>query len=387
MLPRTLKRRTLIPAVVGLALAGAFAVGYRASADSRETTRVAAAPRVVDQVRTALASRYYRPVPDSVLQLGSVRKIISALGDPYTTYLGPRAYKLVRQETASSYNGIGVSVLPSAAGFVVVSLRDGPARRAGIHVGDTIVGIGGVPAERLTMARALAAILGPAGTRVHLELLRGGRTIDVRIARESIAVPAVHARLISFAARRWGVVRISSFRTGSTILLRREVRALERQGANGLVLDLRDNPGGLLAQAVNVSSLFIDRGVVVTIAGAHQPQRVLRAIPGIATSLPMVVLVDRYTASSAEIVAAALRDHQRATIVGERTFGKALVQAVDPLDNGAALELTIAQYWTPSGEDLSGVGLAPQIRAVDNPRTRQDEALALALQVLARPTS
>jgi carboxyl-terminal processing protease len=371
---------------VGLALAGAFAVGYRAAARSRPSTPVAAS-RVVDQVRSALAERYYRPVPDKVLRLGSVRQIISALGDPYTTYLGPRAYKLVRQETASTYIGIGVSVLPSPRGFVVVSMRDGPARHAGIRVGDTIVAIDGDPAPSLTMSRAMSEILGSAGTRVHLQLMRGGRRLDLRIERERITAPAVHARLISFAARRWGVVRLASFRTGSTVLLRREVRALERQGAEGLVLDLRDNPGGLLAQAVNVASLFIDRGVVVTIEGAHQPQRVLRAIPGTATTLPMVVLVDRYTASSAEIVAAALRDHQRATILGERTFGKSLVQAVDPLDNGAALELTIAQYWTPSGADLSGVGLMPQIRAVDNPRTRQDEALALALQVLARPTS
>ena len=119
----------------------------------------------------------------------------------------------------------------------------------------------------------------------------------------------------------------------------------------------------------------------------HALHQVLHAVPGIATKLPLVVLVDRYTASSAEIVAAALRDHRRATIVGERTFGKGLVQAVDPLDNGAALELTIAQYTTPNGDVLSGVGLPPQIRAVDDPRTRQDEALATALHVLARPAS
>jgi carboxyl-terminal processing protease len=114
---------------------------------------------------------------------------------------------------------------------------------------------------------------------------------------------------------------------------------------------------------------------------------VLHAIPGVATKLPVVVLVDHYTASSAEIVAAALRDNHRATVVGDRTFGKALVQAFDPLANGAALELTVARYRTPAGADLSGIGLAPQIRAVDRPRTKQDEALLMALQVLARPTS
>jgi carboxyl-terminal processing protease len=222
---------------------------------------------------------------------------------------------------------------------------------------------------------------------VHLVVTRGGRTLRMRIVRATIHAPAVRARLISFAGRRWGDIRLSAFSVGTAVLLRRELELLQRQHAAGFVLDLRQNPGGLLTQAVNVSSLFIDRGVVVTLQGAHQPEQVLRAIPGTATKLPLVVLVDRYTASAAEIVAAALRDHHRATVVGERTFGKALVQAVDPLDNGAALELSIAHYSTPSGEDLTGVGLAPQIRAHDDPRTPQDEGLAAALRVLARPTS
>jgi carboxyl-terminal processing protease len=162
---------------------------------------------------------------------------------------------------------------------------------------------------------------------------------------------------------------------------------LERQGASGLVLDLRQNPGGLFDQAVAVSSLFLDRGIVVSLTGAHNPRQVYRAFPGLATHLPLVVLVDRMTASSAEIVAAALRDNERATIVGERTFGKALVQSIDPLDNGAALELTIARYTTPAGKNISGVGIVPAIHAVDNSLTVRDEALETALRVLARPTS
>jgi carboxyl-terminal processing protease len=170
-------------------------------------------------------------------------------------------------------------------------------------------------------------------------------------------------------------------------VLGRELRLLAREGAQGFVLDLRENPGGLLDQAVAVSSLFLDRGVVVSVVGAHDPRQVFRAVPGVATRLPVVVLVDRYSASSAEIVAAALRDNRRATVVGERTFGKALVQTVDPLDNGAALELTVARYFTPSGKDISNVGVRPQIHAVDDPRTPTDEALGAALRVLARPTS
>ena len=367
-------------------LAGPFVLGYRLSAGSRATTPVAI-PSVVDEVRSALAARYYRPVPDRVLQLDSVGQIISALRDPYTAYLTPPDYRLVREETASAYTGIGVSVLPSRRGYVVVALRPGPAERGGVRVGDTIVRIGDTPARRLSMSHALTRILGPRGTTVRLVLMRGRHTLDLRIRRELVQAPAVQARLLSYAGERWGDVRLSSFRLGAAVVLGRELRRLRRQGAHGFVLDLRQDPGGLLDQAVAVSSLFLDRGVVVSLAGRHEPRKVLRAVGALATRLPLVVLVDRFSASSSEIVAAALRDHHRATIVGERTFGKALVQSIDPLHNGAALELTIARYYTPSGADISNVGVAPQIHAVDNERTRPDEALATALHVLARPAS
>jgi carboxyl-terminal processing protease len=372
--------------VVVLTLGGAFTVGYRFSAGNRATTAVAA-PRVVDQVRSALQGAYYRPVPASVLRIGNVRQMLSALDDPYTAYLRPATYRLVRQETASTYTGIGASVLPAGHRFVVVSLLAGPAQAAGMHVGDTIVRIGGKSTANMSMTHAMARILGPPGTRVHLQLLREGHLLDVQVRRAVIHAPPVQARVVSYVGHRYGVVAVSSFSVGTSVLVRRELHRLGQQGAKGLVLDLREDPGGLVAQAVNVTSLFINHGIVVSLQGLHQPQEVLRANPGNATKLPLVVLVDRYTASAAEIVAAALRDNHRATIVGERTFGKALVQAVDPLTNGAALELSIAHYTTPTGQDLSGVGLEPEIRARDDPHTGQDEALTTALRVLTRPAS
>jgi carboxyl-terminal processing protease len=344
-------------------------------------------PAVVEQVRAALAAEYYRPVPASVLHLGSVPEIISALGDPYTAYLAPPDYQLFRQQTESHYSGIGASVLPSPRGLVVVSLRPGPAVTAGLHAGDMIVRIDGVSSARLGMAGAKARILGPRGTRVRLEVLRGRTRFFVDLTRGLVPAPNVDATLLSYGGRRWGDLRLGAFRAGSGAALRNEIRALVHRGAGGFVLDLRGNPGGLLDQAVAVSSLFLDKGVVVSIAGAHSPREVYRASGHVATRLPLVVLVDRYSASSSEIVAAALDDNQRATLVGERTFGKALVQSLDPLDNGAALEITIARYTTPSGRNISGIGVVPRIHAVDDPRTSRDEALETALDVLARPTS
>jgi len=379
-------RRPLVLFAVGLVLAGPFALGYHLSRGSRATTPVVVAT-VVDEVREALVARYYRPVPPEVLRAGSVDAMISALRDPYTAYLAPADYRLIRQQTSSHYSGIGVSVLPSRHGFVVVSLRPGPAQRAGVRVGDTIVAIGGTSTARFDMTGAIGRILGPRGTDVQLELMRDGRPLDVTVRRGVVRAPVVEARLLSSGGRRWGDVHLSSFRVGAAVVVDRELRLLQRDGAEGFVLDLRENPGGVFDQAVAVSSLFLDRGVVVSLAGAHNPRTVYRATGTVATRLPVVVLVDRYSASSAEIVAAALSDHHRATLVGERTFGKALVQSIDPLDNGAALELTIARYFTPSGADISHVGVTPQVHAVDDPRTPQDEALGVALRVLAHPTS
>ncbi len=376
-------RRALVFLTVGLAVAVPFVIGYRLSRGDRATSPVA----VVDEVREALAARYYRPVPPSVLQLGSVHRMISALGDPYTTYLAPVDYSLLRQATASRYSGIGVSVLPTPRGLVVVSLQPGPAERAGVRPGDTIVRIGGIPARRLDLSSAIARILGPSGSHVRLVLARAHERVDVDVRRTTVQAPLAESNLVSYAGRRWGDLRLASFREGSAAALRRQIEGLQRRGADGFVLDLRQNPGGLLSQAVAVSSLFLKKGVVVSLVGAHNPRQVYRAAGRAVTRLPLVVLVDRYSASSAEIVAAALRDNQRATLVGERTFGKALVQSIDPLDNGAALELTIARYTTPAGRNISGIGVVPAIHAVDDPATLRDEALETALRVLSGPTS
>jgi carboxyl-terminal processing protease len=379
-------RRLLVLLALGLVLVGPFAVGYRFSRGDRATTPVAL-PGVVDEVRSALADQYYRPVPASVLQLGSVPEMISALGDPYTAYLAPPDYQLLRQETEARYSGIGASVLPSPRGLVVAAVRPGPAAAAGLRAGDTIVRIDGASTKRLGTDGATARILGPRGTHVRLDVLRGRTRLVVDVRRGVVPAPAVDATLLSYGGRRWGDLRLDTFRAGAAASMRREIEALEQRGATGFVLDLRENPGGLLDQAVAVSSLFLGKGIVVSLAGAHSPRAVYRAAGPVATRLPLVVLVDRYSASSSEIVAAALNDNQRATLVGERTFGKALVQSLDPLDNGAALEITIARYTTPSGRNISGIGLVPRIHAVDDPRSARDEALEAALHVLARPTS
>jgi carboxyl-terminal processing protease len=378
-------RRLVLPSAV-LLVVGAFLLGYGVSRGDRATARVAF-PAVVTQVREALQASYYRSVPPRVLRLGSVDAMLSALGDPYTEYLPKADYEQLKQDIAGAYVGIGVTVVPNPSGLRVVSTRPGPARAAGIRAGDTIVRIGSAPAAGLGLTQALRRIGGPRGSRVHLELLRSGQVRWVSVPREQLREREVQGRLVSYAGRQWADVKVAAFAEGTAAMLRRTLDQLQRHGAAGVVLDLREDPGGLLDEAVSVASLFLSRGVVVTLRGAHRLATTYRAHGPAATSLPLVVLVDRGTASSAEVVAAALRDNHRAAIVGERTYGKALVQSIDPLGDGGALELTVAHYFTASGEDISGIGVAPDVRAADRPHTPVDEALATGLQTLAHPTS
>ncbi len=207
----------------------------------------------------------------------------------------------------------------------------------------------------------------------------------MRVVRRKIAAPIVRSRLLSLHGRRVGYLRLTAFRSGAAQIVRAQLRRLQRADVSALLLDLRANPGGLLDQAVAVSSLFLDRGTVVSVEGIHRHREVYRAKWSAATQLRLVVLVDRYSASAAEVVAAALHDNRRALLVGESTYGKALVQRVLPLGNGAALKLTTARYLTPAGADISHEGVSPDIAAVDDPNTRPDEALTAALLALDRP--
>jgi carboxyl-terminal processing protease len=379
-----LRRGLWISAAV-LAAAGVFALGLataRPSAHEHATAFAPGSATLVDQVRERLIQRYYRVVPPQVLHEPSIDRIIAALGDPYTAYLDPSAYRLLRQETSAVYSGVGMSVLPARNGLLVASEQSGPAREAGIRPGDVVLSVDRVPVAPLSFDAALGRILGPSGTNVRLTVLHDGRVVVYSVVRRRLAAPSVSTRLLVSGGRRIGYLRLSAFRIGAAQVLRQALQRLQNEHVTGLVLDLRANPGGFLDQAVAVASLFLDRGVVVSIEGAHQARHVYSVSGKPGTRLPVVVLVDRVTASSAEVVAAALHEHGRARLVGERTFGKALVQSVVPLANGAALKLTTAHYLTPGGLDISRNGVVPDVLAADDPHTPRDEGLDAALRAL-----
>jgi carboxyl-terminal processing protease len=348
-------RRTVVLAVATAALL-AFGIGLAL----RPVARPAHPPPVVAQVRAQLASLYYRKLPKQVLGKPTVPTLLGALHDRYTTYLSPSEYRVARRAYAGGYGGVGLFVLPAPGGLLVRRTMVGPARVAGVRPGDTIMAVDGSSTAALTFHEAMGRILGRPGSKVTLRILRAGRPMQFELVRRTYALHPVHARL----EHGIGILRLDAFSKGTAAASAAAVARLTRAGAKALVVDLRGNPGGLLDQAVGVVSLFLpDGSSVVSLAGAHKPLRILYSRGGEASTIPLAVLVDAGSASASEVVAGALKDHGRASIVGEPTYGKSLVQEIVRLPSGAALKLTVARYLTPAGVDISRKGVQPDIRS------------------------
>ena len=382
-------KRALGIAGVLLLLGAAFTFGLLLTRSSHSaapapTHTGRAQPRPIEQIRHELRTEYYRRVPARILRARSIHAIVSALDDPYTDYLTAEEYAELRSRTEATYGGVGLTVAPAPEGLIVTSAPEGPARRAGIRAGDVIVSIDGRPAAALSFERSIALVKGEQGTAVELTVRRAhGGKFQFRVVRDEIVSPALDSRLLTRGPRAVGYIRVLSFPEGSAVRLRQAARSLVGRGAKGLVLDLRANPGGLLAEAVRAVSVFLDEGVVCTTQGVHQVRRVFGVTGGASyPRIPLVVLVDRRSASAAEIVAAALRDNRRARVVGQRTYGKATVQTIRFLSNGGAFKFTTATYLTPLGKDIDRVGVHPDVRALDDPGTRRDEALVAAEKTL-----
>jgi carboxyl-terminal processing protease len=375
---------------------GAFVLGFFLTQSERDAGQAAAqrsadrSVRLIDEVRDELNASYYRWIHPDVLARPTVDGILAGLEDPHTEVLTASEFESLRDRTDGTYSGIGLTVGPAAGGLVVTSAYPGPATSAGIKPGDVILRIDGAVLADQPFESALTLIKGKPGTVVRLRVRRPPRkaSFDVEVVRREIAVPPITARLMRVRKQKVAYIRVFTFSADAAHQLTTATSRLVAKGATGAIIDLRDNPGGLLSQAVDVASIFIGDGVVCRTAGLHEEEHTYR-VTGFPThpKLPLVVLVNGGSASAAEIVAGALVDQDRATLIGQRTFGKASVQTVAPLLNGRALKLTTAKYLTPAGADITGVGLHPSVEAVDNPVTAErDEAVQIArrtiLQVL-----
>ena len=344
--------------------------------------------RLVHEALDIISRDYYRPINRNDLVNKGLTAAVASLNDPYSHYLSPSDYQHFQTVSNPHVAGVGIDVFPIPRGLRVVAVFPGtPAARGGLRAGDLIIGVGNKSlAGHGTTATNL--ITGQQGTGVTLTVVSGGRTRRITIRRANVLVTS--GGIINYHGTKIGDVRLTSFTDGSGAAVRAQVEKVLHDGAKALILDLRDNGGGLLDEAVNTASVFIPDGTIVSTDGRNQPRQVYTAKGGaIPASIPMVVLVDRGTASAAEIVTGALKDRGRATVVGQHTYGKGVFQEIQPLTNGGALDITVGEYFTPDGHNLGGggvregAGISPTVNALDNPRTTLDEALAVAERVVA----
>jgi len=343
-------------------------------------------PALRAELIDTIEDNFYKPVDEDRFDDASLKAIVQSLDDPFSHYLTPNEASQFQESVSGQFEGVGMNVEEDRRGLEVLRVFEGsPARKAGIRKGDLILAVDGHSIAGVNSEVATGRIKGPAGTHVKLEVYTPGadRTRTVRLERERIEVPVATGRIVERDGRKLGVAELLSFSAGAHGLLRREVDKLLKEGAEGIVLDLRGNGGGLLSEAVLVSSIFIEDGKIVSVRGRHRPERTEDAAGGaIDSDIPVVVLVDGGSASASEIVTGALRDRKRATVVGTRTFGKGLVQEVEKLSNGGVLDLTVANYYLPGGKTIHRNGLKPQVKAEDDPDTKRDEALPPALDAL-----
>ena len=319
---------------------------------------------------------YVDDVDGKDLIKGAIRGMLSSL-DPHSAYLTPDLFKELQTETQGKFGGLGIEITIRDGILTVVSpIEDTPADRAGMKSGDQIIKIEGEFTKDMTLVKAVKKMRGLKGSKINISVRRKGvpRLIDFAIVRDVIRIRSVRDRTLE---EGFAYIRIAQFQERTKRDLQKALEKLSSDNGEilGLVLDLRNNPGGLLTQAVRVTDLFLDSGLIVYTEGRldHQKQKYYAHKEGSWTEFPMVILVNGGSASASEIVAGAMQDHKRAIVLGTKTFGKGSVQTILPLDDRSAIRLTTARYYTPKGRSIQAAGIVPDIAMENEPRNQREE--------------
>ncbi len=366
-----LRTRAILVVVVGtvmgvsLSLSGGLMASRAPEPD--ELTRQQA--QDIADIIARVKRDYVEDVDDTELLENAIRGMVGDL-DPHSQYLDADEYRDIRISTTGTYTGIGIEISQvDGAVRIITPMAGSPAARSGLRSGDEIVAIDGMEIVAERLHETISRMRGRPGSRVTITVLRGEELIDYELRREIIRVVSVYAESLGPS---YGYARVNQFNETTARELSRAIDDLqEAKGGmlEGLVLDLRNNPGGVLDSAVDVTDLFLDSGVIVTADGRTADSRFRRSAHrgDVLDGADLVVLVNQGSASASEIVAGALQDHGRATVVGTRTFGKGLVQTVMPLSEGRAIKLTTSRYYTPSGDSIQETGITPDVFVEDTP--------------------
>jgi len=324
--------------------------------------------KLFSQVLQLIQEDYVQPVKPKKLIYGAINGMLNTL-DPYSTLLTPDEYKELQIETKGSFTGIGIEItIRDGILTVVAPIEDTPAWRAGIKPGDKILKINNKPTKGMSLMDAVKLLRGPKGTKVTITILRNDKDIKViTLTRDVIPIKSVKYKMI---APGYAYIRITSFQESTPSELEKALNKLEKKHKiKGLILDLRYNPGGLLSSAIKVADEFLSKGIIVSIKGREKnSEMIFRAHPnppGHKHHYPIAIIINRGTASAAEILTGALKDNKRAIVVGEKSFGKGRVQSVIPLGEGYAVKLTTAFYYTPNGVCIDKIGIKPDIQVPD----------------------
>jgi len=363
------KVRAGVVALMSAALAASYLVGWQV-ANSKQSP--------VDEAANSILARSAKSIDRSTLERAAIEAMLRATGDRWSSFYDAKQFAFYNEALAGRFTGVGIWLRPAASGGVeVASVQTGsPAALAGVRGADAIVGVDATDLSNASVPVVAAALRGAPNTELIIHVVRAGNDLALPMVRNEVTTPDVQALKLKDGIL---LIQVTAFTSNVGTLVTKELRNLKHEG--GVILDLRDNPGGLIDEAVNVAGLFLDGGVVVSYQRRGAETRVLEAPPGLATKDPLVVLVNKQSASAAEVVAGALQDRNRAVIVGSRTYGKGSVQESSTMRDGSSIQLTVGKYRTPTGRYIEGIGVTPDVQASDT------NAVATGVAVLKSLTS
>lgn len=388
------KKTILLMAAIAVlfltAIAGSFIAGYaygkvRSLVSIDDLDSESSRLELADEVWKHVTDAYVDKVSDKKLSEGAASGVIDALGDPYSRYMPKKDFTELNEETHGSFFGVGIELgMKNNMLTIVAPIEDTPGFRAGLKSGDVIAKIDGKMTEKMSIDKAISMIRGPKGTKVTLGIAREGvkGVKDYKIVRDEIIMPNVNTKMLD---GKIGYIHIHMFNEKTAEKVDEKIKDLDKQGMIGLVLDFRNNPGGLFEESIDLASLFIEKGSIVSISGRATEPQIFKAKGG-AYKFPLVVLVNGGSASASEIFAGAIQDYERGKLVGEKTFGKGVIQTVFDLSDGSGVTLTTAKYYTPKGRTIHKKGIKPDVVVKYDPKKdkKKDVQLDKAVEILKK---